>query len=332
MTTEFIVGTADLRQALEAIKPHVGKPTGSPELARVRFIVGRENVVLIATDRFTAGLAIVSIWEPGPRDGERSEVAEILISDVAKILTIHNVAGRESSDQPDYRLRIVISDEHFVVTDVSGLIEGRSLRVPRLATEDALSAVPMLIEHAHGGQLALLEDITDLTVNGDHLARFKAAASAYNSSITMETRRYEHRKHERLSVLVRCGGSFLGLMVPRPVLDEARVEAKQHAEDWNERLPGIVQSAPEAEADLLGRAVKLVVTMRNSMPSMLQRRLIIGYARAQGLLEKMAEHGILGADPGGNKDRPILVRPNELDAALERIKGETAEAAAGSEA
>lgn len=323
-TTEFTVGTADLRQALRAVTPHVGKATGMPEYARVRFIVGRENVTLVASDRFTMAMAIVSIWERD--DAEAVAVAELHITDIAKILAIHKLEGADTGDEPDYQLRFVVTDENVVATDVSGMIEGRSLRVPRLATEDALSAVPRLFESAHSGQLALIDGITDLTMSGDHIARFRDAGKAYGASLSWETRRGVDGKR-RLSVIVRCGDSFLGLMVPRTVQEEDRVKAKQNAEDWAYRLPDIARTAPEAEADLLARAVELVVTTQHAAPSLLQRRLIIGFARAKGLLDKMQDFGIVGPQLEGRDTRTVFVRSDELVAAQQRIA-----AASGSEA
>lgn len=314
--TTVHVMTADLGNALAAVAPHVGKAKGAPEFARVRITTGEINCAVTAFDRWTAGLAIVSTEE---LDGEHGVVAEILPEDAAKIAGIFKVAG--GVDELDCQLRIEISDEHVRVTDVSGLIEGRSLRVPRLATEDALSLVPRVIQQAHLGQLRLLQDITDLTVSGDHLARWRAAAQAYGMPVQIDPRSTGRDKLPRL--VVRCGESFLGIMVPQSATDDRKVKAKQFAEDWAERLPDIVAAAPEyTELQLLPRAVRLVVATQHGSAAMLQRRLVVGFNRAARLLDEMHKRGIVGPPTPDNSPRSVNVPAERLTEVLDKIEAE----------
>lgn len=238
MTTTLIVGTADLRQALTAVRPHACTDAEIPELTRMRLTIGRENIAITATDRFTAGLAIASTWE---HDGEPGEIVEVLADDVAKILAIFKGGKEAGDDSPQYLLRFEIDDEYVTVTDCSGMIDGRRFRMPRLATEDSLDVVPALIDRAHGGRTVLLDGIESMTVSGDHLGRFKVAATTYKEALSLETRALAAKGS--VCVLIRCGESFLGLMMPRRLLGEDLDRARDWAEGWTARLPEIVGAA-----------------------------------------------------------------------------------------
>ncbi|WP_280441057.1 hypothetical protein [Nocardia brasiliensis] len=227
------VGTADLRQALTAVRAHVSADKEATEYHRIRLTIGDENIAVTATDRFTGALAIVSTWET---DAEPGLIVELLPDDVTKMLAIFK-AGKEIGDEPQFVIRLEIDEQHVTVTDCSGMIDGRALRIPRLSTEDALTAVPVLINKSHNGQSALL---IDMTINGDALARFKVAGNAYGAPVTIEAR------GDRRGLLIRCGESFLGLAMPRRLSEEDIVRAKEWAEGWDARLSDIVAAA---EAD-----------------------------------------------------------------------------------
>ncbi len=59
--------------------------------------------------------------------------------------------------------------------------------------------------------------------------------------------------------------------------------------------------------DLLEKAIAEVRQQGKASVSMLQRRLRIGYARAARLIDEMEAQGIIGADEGGGRARPVLV-------------------------
>ncbi|WP_433592294.1 hypothetical protein [Nocardia sp. CA-145437] len=232
--TSITVGTADLRQALSAVRVHATADKDLAEYHRIRLVFGPENVVVTATDRFTAGLAIVSQWDS---DADTDLVVELLPDDVAKILGIFKAGGKELGETPEYMVRFEIDEQHVTLTDCSGMIDGRALRVPRLATQDALDAVPGLIYRTHAGQQALL---VDMTVSGDSLARFKVAAAAYGSSVAIEAR------GEGRALLIRCGEAFLGVMSPRRLTEDDVQRAGEWAEAWGRRLPEIASVTTES--------------------------------------------------------------------------------------
>lgn len=243
MTTTLVVGTADLRQALTAVRPHASTDRETPDIARIRLTVDPQNLTITATDRFTCGLAIVSIWEMAwEADGETGLV-ELLLEDVAKLLTVFKAPAKDGGeDGPQYTLRFEIGPDEITVTDCSGFdIVGRQLRLPRLETADALNLVPQIIDRIHGSQLVLLDGVKDMTVNGEYLVRFKVAASAYDRPLSLETRGEGRSKTP--TILARCGESFLGLLMPRRLLDEDVQRHREWATAWTVRLPQIVAAA-----------------------------------------------------------------------------------------
>jgi S-DNA-T family DNA segregation ATPase FtsK/SpoIIIE len=61
------------------------------------------------------------------------------------------------------------------------------------------------------------------------------------------------------------------------------------------------------EDELLEKAIAEVRAHGKASVSLLQRRLRIGYARAARLIDEMESQGIIGADEGSGRARPILV-------------------------
>ncbi|MGW4124742.1 DNA translocase FtsK [Nocardia sp. NPDC004711] len=336
--TTITVGTADLRQALASVRVHASTDKDFPEINRVRLTIGTEHMTVSATDRFTAALADVSVWE---HDGEPVELVELLRDDVAELLSIFHAPGKDSGDSPQYLLRFEIDAEQVTAKDCSGLNigVGREYSFPRLATEDALNVVPRLIEHAHSGQLVTVVDLGDMTISGDHLSRWKDATKAYGERLAVETRRGLMKRTQ--TMLMRCGESFLGAMVPQSMFDEERDKARAYAERWSARLPQIVAATPPErvpqadpadpavsastpdnlgdDRDLYVRAVELVVRSQFGSGSMLQRKLRIGYGKAGRLLDQMEQAGIVGPTKvSGGRD--VHVAADQADALLADLR------------
>lgn len=237
MSDTFVISTPDLRQALASVLVHASTDKGHPPTHRVRLTFDREHLTVTATDRITMALAVVSLWHADPVDGL---VVELLPDDAKKVLTVfkEGQAGADD-DGPEYKLRIVVDSDRLILTDCSGMIDGRSLSLPRLANEDALAAVVSIIAQAHDGQTAAL---LDLTVSGDSLARFKVAGKTYGSPLSIEP------SGKRL-LLIRCGESFLGVMSSRDLTEEDHQRHKEFAEGWSARLPEILAASKAGGPD-----------------------------------------------------------------------------------
>lgn len=231
------VGTADLRAGLGSVLVHSGDDEDLPSLTRVRLIVDPVNLTVVATDRFTLGLAIVSVWE---QVEPHIEVVDLLPGDVSQILRIFK-AGKEAStdDAPMYQLRIDADAEFVTITDCSGFIDGRALKVPRLGTEEQFPDVMQMISNAHHAPPILLDDVD---VDGDLINRFRIAGALYKSALRIESHAYGR------ALMLRAGESFVGLLMPQSVTEETEQRYKKWQVAWSARLPAPKYATAHQEA------------------------------------------------------------------------------------
>jgi DNA-binding CsgD family transcriptional regulator len=77
----------------------------------------------------------------------------------------------------------------------------------------------------------------------------------------------------------------------------------------------------QTEREQLACAAQLVIENQFTSPSFLSRKLSITWAAAQELLQQLEERGVVGSAEGIDP-RLVLVRPDELDAVLQHLRGE----------
>lgn len=347
MTTlmSFTVGTNDFRRALKAVAPSVSRDEKLPVLCRMRCYVDRENVTVAATDRFTAALGLVSVWD---HDLAVEGSIDLGLPDVGKILAVF-AAGRDDGDAPQWRLRIEVLEKRSVtdsetpsevssltvrITDASGMIDGEVLDLPALTPHENFPDLPQLFANNLAKPTGLLDMFG---VRGELLARMKTAANVYGKDepLVLST-----PGSERAPILVRCGDSFVGMVMPVHMSEDIAIGVKSTQEAWMRRLPppsatkvveldqirAMFESDPDSEDRLRRSAAEMVVTVQFGSASMLQRRLGISYGRAHGVLDELEAAGIVGPAKG-SMARKVLFTADELLAALTQLDNHTTTAA-----
>lgn len=78
-----------------------------------------------------------------------------------------------------------------------------------------------------------------------------------------------------------------------------------------------------SDPELLCQAAELVIQAQFPSPSMLQRRLWIGYATAAKVLDRLEQAGVVGP-AAGIRQRDVLVTPDQLPDVLAKLRGEVA--------
>lgn len=225
--TEITVGTTDLRNALRSVVVHAGPDKEMPALQRVRLSIQRGNIILSATNRYTVGVGLVSIWDNTYDDN--GVIVDLTLTTVGEILAMFKAGGGQDEDRGDDDLRIRITDRHLIITDMAGLFAGKEVIWPRTATEDSF---PDLI--AVTGQMlaqAGTGHATTLYTNGKLLGLFKTAAAIYRQPVVIEPTRDDGG-----ALVISVGESFIGALMPIKPTDEHVTEQEAWRLSWHRRL------------------------------------------------------------------------------------------------
>lgn len=219
----FTVGTADLRLALRAVAPHADPDPDDTRLHRVRLDVGPENVTVSASQGYTVGHALVSMWdnfdgEIGPFDLSPTDVKEILV-------LFHGKPNE--GDEPDYTIRFEVTEKHLSITDVSGLFEGKALQLPRHPMEDNFPDVANLIRNK---LTARSESAERLITSGKLLGLFMKAAASYGEPLVIDP------AGTTGAMLITCGESFIGMLMPQRANEEITAKINGWHADWLLRI------------------------------------------------------------------------------------------------
>lgn len=85
---------------------------------------------------------------------------------------------------------------------------------------------------------------------------------------------------------------------------------------------GQASAEVDPDAALLRQAAELVISTQFGSASMLQRKLRVGFAKAGRLMTQLENAGVVSPVPVDGKTRDVLVKPDQLDAVLERLGSE----------
>ena len=225
--TELGVGTADLRHALRSVVVHASPDKELPVLQRVRLHVQRDNILAVATNRYSVGVAAVSIWDNEYEDD--GVLIDLSITQVGEILAMFKSKNEKDDDAGDDDLRIRLTDRYMTMTDTAGLFPGKEVTWPRVATESTFPNVLGLVGgfHAKAGSGSAYA----LHTSGRLLALFKTASAVYDAPITIMPTTTEGG-----ALCVTVGESFVGALMPIKPSDEEVIQAAAWREAWDRRF------------------------------------------------------------------------------------------------
>lgn len=244
---DIYVGRASLRAALAAVLPHVCADDEIPALHRVRLqIVDAGMVLACALDRFTAAAAkivvhdVVDLPELAAIDIEPRSAREVL----AVLTPPRDKETRSQWNTEAFHL--VVSETEVTFTEEGALLDGRSLTVPRIPSDDptfgGFPDVPRLIGR-HMDYAPLPEVRQGLAPQ--LLTRWVKTAAVYESSIPLEVTPRHRPGHGLCGWTVRAGDNqAAGVLMP------ARVEVDVMAEADFEWASLLARAAGTTIADL----------------------------------------------------------------------------------
>lgn len=227
------VNTLDLRRALQSVIPHASTDTTTPAICCVNFTVTDGMLYLTASNRYTLGHAIASVWDGSGLTGDPNKDSFTLVPEVAKeLLSLFKSGGKQPEDEIGEALRITLHEDSLTFLDVAGLFPGKLFQIPREQGE------PFPIKWANRLITALTAEhrVPDrIATTGKYLRLFSSAAAAYNEPLVIEP------TGEVSQILISCGDSFLGLLMPVRATDESELHVKleEHRRGWYDRLPEI---------------------------------------------------------------------------------------------
>jgi hypothetical protein len=231
------VPTGELRSAFKAVLPHSSSLRDDVVLGRVQARWKTGELLVMGSDRRTVGLGHVSILDH--RDGSQTGTFDLTRAQVREILALFKRVPARDAGEVDEVLRLTVAVDTITVTEAGGLFEGKAYVMPRIPAVSG-SGYPDLPELVAHGLTRARTDADIVTLDGDALARFKAASDAYNADLQVEP------TGDHTALIVSCGQQFVGLVMPTKLDEAAMAAVKGWRAEWLALLP-------DADADLLFR-------------------------------------------------------------------------------
>lgn len=218
---DVIVETADLGRCIRAVLPHVSVDKDDVLCQHIELrIAPTGDLLLSATDRYTAVVAVVSVEDN--LSGEVS-VCHLHSADAKQLAAMFKASADVVEGQE--RLRLVAYRDTLQVIDYSGLFEGKEATWPA-APRDDFPPISHLVNRVHDGRTAAAA--APAAFAADHLARFGMSGRALRAPVV-----FRQVEAQRPTIAVHCGEDLAGVLLgitPDPEERRTLVSA------WRSRL------------------------------------------------------------------------------------------------
>lgn len=238
LTAEVQVDTRDLRNALRAVVPHA-EPNRTGDLEdehRVRLVLDKQHVNVLASNGSTAAMAIASIEEDTRRERFAVDDGPLIVDVTPRQIRLILQQFKAKKNDPEgveqiAALRVLGGGEGLEVADVSGLFAGESIRFPAVGISEKFPDVVGIITKALANASASPSP-KPLTADGATVALFKAASTVYEQPLSIEP----VGSPDSRGFLVSCGESFLGVISSRHQDDDSLQRRDGWRQGWIRRL------------------------------------------------------------------------------------------------
>ena len=248
-TFSFVAHTTDLCKALAAAAPFANDKL--PGFGTVRVFVDPTNIYVGATNGTAMGLALASTFglDGATSDGEPFEPDliefDLLPAQARAIVALFKAGATDEQDDEEMgaELRVEVTDHDVTVVDASGLLEGQSVTFPRPPTADNAAAI-LVSTHRKVEAGPAPDENHPPRFYATQLGLLVKASKVYGEDLIFEHRAAPDTDRAG-STLVRCGESFLAVLVDARKTDEGLAVEDIWRSGWDSRLGPLTRRALE---------------------------------------------------------------------------------------